>query len=160
MSIETAKITRDKDIDKILIDQWKILVQLKRKAGGMFHDSEFSKTYKVFSKKREIQRIWHQSRLNVIPTNDFLYRIKCKESNKCRFDNHKETNRHFLLECKGYERIQDKLKLDMKEEKDHNALKILLNEDRPPPLKRKISVEILKQFKKRKTQNQKVLLDI
>ena len=146
LSVETAKVIKRDDLDKIVINQWKILVQQKRKEGGIFHDSEFSTKYKVFSKKREIQRIWHQSRLNVIPTNDFLFRIKCSGTNRCRFDNNKETNKHFLLECKGYKRIQDTLKIEMKEEDDHKALKVLLNEDRPPPQKRKISVEILKQF--------------
>merc|ERR1711991_1107558 len=121
MSVETAKIVKSQELDKIEINQWKLLVQQRRKVGGIFHDSDFSTKYKVFSKKREIQKIWHQSRLNVVPTNDFLFRIKCSGTSRCKFDNNKETNKHFLLECKGYKRIQDTLRIKMIEE-DHKAL--------------------------------------
>ena len=56
--------------------------------------------------KRTIQKIWHQARLNVIPTNKFLYNIKCSATFKCKFDNQCETNEHFLIECKGYEELE------------------------------------------------------
>jgi hypothetical protein len=55
--------------------------------------------------KRTMARKWHQARLGVIPTNDFLHKIKCADTEKCVFDGQVETNKHFVIECKEYRSI-------------------------------------------------------
>ena len=43
--------------------------------------------------KRTMARKWHKARLGVTPTNDFLHKIKCAETEKCVCDRRVETNR-------------------------------------------------------------------
>ena len=55
-----------------------------------------------------------------------------------------ETNEHFLIECKGYDEIwkNEFPNSNIRE----NGLKVLLDEDKPPPIKRKICEAIRKSF--------------
>jgi hypothetical protein len=85
--------------------------------------------------------------------NSFLHKIGIKASDKCFYVNEKETIRHFILNCQGYQNAQllDSLMTELEKE-SHDSLKVLLNEDRPPPQKRKISYVLSKALKKRKTE--------
>ena len=58
--------------------------------------------YKQVSKDKQLNKLWHQTRLNVLPLNKFLYKIKKSKSNKCRTCKVEEDMNHFLTECKRY----------------------------------------------------------
>lgn len=92
----------------------------------------------------------------MINTNAFLYKIKKAESNRCQFDNEWEDIEHILLKCEGYRVIRGKWP-ERRDGRETESLKVLLDEDRPPPEKRKISGKILKIIKKRKTSLKKKL---
>jgi hypothetical protein len=151
ITLETAKLIKTQDLDKLLIEEWKVLVERRRKKESIFHRGKYILKYKVFTRKRSIARIWHQARLNVIPTQAFLFKLKCAKDNKCKFDNEEETNSHFLLKCAGYKReFIQKEAMENHSKEDHDSIQVLLNEDRPPPIKRKISTGMLVHFKRRK----------
>ena len=78
--------------------------------------------------------------MGVIPTNDFLHKLKCKDTNVCKFDGQIETNEHFIKHCKTYDPIwQQRYPKRMKNNPKTEDLKVLLNEDKPPQIKKKIA---------------------
>ena len=134
-----------------MVKQWKIEVKQERKRDGSYNRAKYSVKYNSFTKRRALQKIWHQARLRSLPTNDYLYRIKCSDTYKCRYDNERETIDHLLLECVGYK--QERGNLLYRKNEGNDNLKVILDEDRPPPIKRKICTNILKIFKRRKVNN-------
>ena len=145
MKDKELKDMKEEDIKKILIKDWKHYTTIQRKPDKVYVNKRWEEGYKSFSNSRVTQKYWHQARLKTLPTKDLLFKLKCKKDNKCIFDDKIDTNKHFLTECKGYERIWKNTFGDTNIRDE--GLKVLLDEDRPPPVKRKISEIIIKSFK-------------
>merc|ERR1711991_83040 len=61
--------------------------------------------YKSVSKNKDLNKIWHQTRLEVLPLNKFLHKIKKSKTDKCPYCKVEENTNHFLSECKKYKNI-------------------------------------------------------
>ena len=156
IDVKGIGIISDEYLDSLMLRHWRVEIEETIQKGENYLLPKCKLRYKWFSKNRVIQKIWHQARLGVINTNAFLYKIKKAESNRCQFDNEWEDIEHILLKCEGYRVIRGKWP-ERRDGRETESLKVLLDEDRPPPEKRKISGKILKIIKKRKTSLNKKL---
>merc|ERR1711991_1115481 len=116
LKIDTVKRVSKADLHTLMIEHWEAMIKELRKPDKVYQGIKLKKKYRQFTNNRNKQAAWHQARLGVIPTKEFLFRIKCEKTNRCKYDNKIETQRNML---KG--------KID---------LKVLLNKDKPPPEKR------------------------
>ena len=130
--------------------EWKQNTIDARNPEKFYYDIRNEKIYEQFVEKRNAQRIWHQASLGVIPTNSFLKKINCGDSDKCKYDGEIETNNHFIKHCTAYENVWDK-KYPKRNSKntDNEDLEVLLDEDKPPPFKKKIAKCLLKSYVER-----------
>merc|ERR1711991_821717 len=108
LKIETVKRVSKSDIHSLMIEHWEATIKELRKPEKVYQELKLRRKYQQFTNNRNKQAAWHQARLGVIPTKEFLYRIKCEKTNTCKFDNEIETQKHFLLNCKGYDQIWNK----------------------------------------------------
>ena len=139
LKIETVKRVSKSDIHSLMIEHWEATIKELRKPEKVYQEIKLRRKYQQFTNNRNKQAAWHQARLGVIPTKEFLYRIKFEKTNKCSYDNKIETQKHFILKCKGYKQIWNRQYPKRNTLKGNTHLKVLLNEDKPPPEKRKIS---------------------
>jgi hypothetical protein len=129
-------MNRNKTLDKFERRKWRLRIRRERKVDRTYHEPKYNIKYEMFQEDEKRTRLWHQARLNILPTNHFLYKIKCTASKKCVYDDETETNHHFLLKCKGYRSIWG----NYYPKRNNNRIKYieLLDQDSPPPEKRKI----------------------
>jgi hypothetical protein len=105
-TVETVQLIKDKDLDIFLEHTWKAHIIQERKPNKQYNNGfRFRYKYQSSHMKRAKARLWHQARLDVIPTQHFLYRIKEAQSETCIFDGEVETNKHLVLKCMGYRPI-------------------------------------------------------
>ena len=104
--------------------------------------------YKSVSKNKDLNKIWHQTRLEVLPLNKFLHKIKKSETDKCPYCKVEENTNHFLSECKKYKNIW--INNRTKRKRINTSLGTFLNPDKPPPEIHKILKCINMSFKVRK----------
>ncbi|KAF9760956.1 putative RNA-directed DNA polymerase from transposon BS [Nosema granulosis] len=64
--------------------------------------------YVSFGATRNESSVWHQARLNMLPLNNILHRIKRAENENCTACNCSETTMHFIFECPMYKEIWEK----------------------------------------------------
>lgn len=152
IEVREARVISNEKLDKLMLKQWRLKVEATRESGDELLAPKVKLKYKYFTKNRTLQRVWHQARLGVVNTNCFLYKIKKVDTNKCQFDNEWETFEHIIYDCEGY-RLERNSFPKNRNNAGMDDLKVLLDEDRPPPEKRKIASTVLKIIKKRKTNN-------
>merc|ERR1711991_1229935 len=104
--------------------------------------------YKSVSKNKDLNKIWHQTRLEVLPLNKFLHKIKKSETDKCPYCKVEENTNHFLSECKKYKNIW--INNRTKRKRINTSLGTFLNPDKPPPEIHKTLKCINMSFKVRK----------
>ena len=134
LSLDKVDNLDEKKFNKLLNEEWKQNIEDLRNPEKFYFEIKNDKTYEQFANKRNTQRIWHQARLGVILTNNFLHKLKCKDTKVCKFDE------HFIKHCKTYDPIwQQRYPKRMKNNPKTEDLKVLLNENKPPPIKKKIA---------------------
>ena len=112
--------------------------------------------YTQLENRRKTNSIFHQTRLNVLPLDKFLFKIKKTKNDQCVFCNNAESTIHFLEECKAYEKIWSKNNVNRKSIKV--KLDNFLSADSPPAKKRKIVklIEACIEVRKAKILNNKI----
>ena len=137
--------------------EWEQNIRNLRKPDKFYHKIDISKQYEQFCSERDTQKFWHQARLKVIPTKQFLHKIKCENTDIYIFDKKEETNRHFIKECKAYDNIWNK-KYPRRNNKNtiNEDLEEILNEDKPPPEKKAVAECIKASYKIRNLKHKKI----
>ena len=129
-----------------LIKKW--LNNLKEQNNNNYPKSIKGLKHKSVTKNKELNKIWHQTRLDVLPLNKFLYKIKKSKTDKCSTCKVEEDTNHFLSECKRYDHIWKNNKI--KRKRINTNLGTFLNPDKPPPDLYKLLKSIDKCIKIRK----------
>ena len=151
ITVHKLKELNTKELKLKIYNEWIRKCKKQRKNYKVYNSDKWKTQYTGFTRSRKIQAIWHQAKLMVLPTNQILHMMDNKKSDKCIFDNEIDTNQHFIQDCEGYIHIWKKI--FPKNEIRKNDLKVLLDEDRPPPIKRKISVAIIQSLKYKKVRS-------
>ena len=106
----------------------------------------------MFCKSRKLTKVWHQARLNVLPLNNFLKRIRKHNTGLCSYDDEIEDTEHFIKRCKLYDGVWKNLYYH-RERRIKNYVS-LLDLDKPPEFKRLVCVNLIKGLWKRKASEQ------
>ena len=138
------------EIDKLIVENIRENKYETRKS-CFKNNIRIQKGYKKISKSRKINQMWHQARLEVLPLNEFLKEINKKKEGNCERCNKKEDTKHFLIDCKEFNIIENYEKF-IKNKKGIELYE-LLDRDKPPDKKVKICIEIAKALRKRKINN-------
>ena len=134
----------EKELENMIQIEWKKMISAKKYETRSECYNEETNTkieYKEISKSRKINKIWYQARLGVINTKSFLKSIGKSKEEKCNKCGKIETMEHILFKCKEYEELRNNR---------INELKVLLNQDRPPPEKVRTAQQIAEIFSRRK----------
>ena len=134
----------EKDLQEMIQLEWKKTISATKyeTRNECYTENNHNKIeYKEISQSRKINKVWYQARLGVMQSKEFLKSIGRSKEEKCSKCGETETLEHILLKCKEYEDIR---------ENRINELKVLLNQDRPPPEKVQTAQRIAEIFSRRK----------
>ena len=125
--------------------EWTRIIEESRDKIKKYNKIKITDTYKMFCKSRKLTKVWHQARLDVLPLNNFLKRIRKHNTGLCTYDKEVEDKEHLIKKCK----LQDKIWVNLNKQRQANYTSLLYL-DRPPDFKRLVSVNLIKGLGKRR----------